>query len=554
MISTLYIENLALVNKAQVDFERGFSTLTGETGAGKSVLLKAISLLSGGRATKEIIKQGESYCSVQAILYFASCEKIDALLESLGINLCEENTLVISRSIFLDKAAKCTVNGTLTPLSSLAKLGEFWVDFHGAGEPQKLFSTKTQLNLLDKYAHIEDILEQYLNLYKEYDLIAKKIETLLSSEKLSEDEKDYLGTQISNIEALNPSMQSLDELEEKFKLAKFQSEIVENSAGIYNIIEEENGVSMEIAKAYRLSLSLCDCSDLAQQLSDRLNSINIELSDIAQSYQELIDSTSISEEEISAVNEKMALYLSLSRKYGASAENILEALSKMKSKLELHSDVDSSVASLKDDMQKLEAKMKILADKIFDKRLSASKKLEKQTLALLSKLGFKKAKFAIYIEREKGFSINAGSTCEFMFSANAGQELLPLAKVASSGELARVMLALKTSFANADETPLLVFDEVDSNVGGEIGAQVGIELKNLSKEHQVLCVTHLAQVAALADNHYFVDKTQKDDSTSVKISLFERDSKERVLELARMLGDRNSSSAIAHAEVLLQQS
>lgn len=552
MLEFLKIENLALLEKASIDFHEGFTVVTGETGAGKSVLLGALSMLAGNRCGKEIIKSGKDFCSVEASFNFSDTSKIDAFLESEGLPELESGNLILRRVIHKTKSAKCFINGALVPLSSMQKLGEFWVDFHGPGEPQKLFSQKNQLELLDIFADLLSQKEPYLKLLDERRETLKKIEELKNAKQMDSDEIEFVRLQIDKIERFDPSEESVAELENSYKILENALEISENSAASSQIISGEDSAMDKLSTSKRLLDEIADSSEEASGLSDRLSAIIIELGDIASDLDSLSRNCSFSEEEAQEIRTRMEDWLSIRRKYGKTVAEVLSAKEKMQERLSIQGDVKKNILLETEKLERIESEMQPIAESIFKSRNLAATKLSKKVISLLQKLGFKKPDFKISIKKDSEFSAMCGSVCEFEFSANPGQDVLPLVKIASSGELARVMLAIKTTMANADKTPLLVFDEVDANVGGEIGVAVAGELANLAGSHQVFCVTHLPQVASFGRTHLLVKKTQSSDSTSVEISELEGES--RIFELARMLGDRNSPSAITHARELLSKS
>ncbi len=553
MIEFLKISNLALLDEARLEFSGGFTAVTGETGAGKSVMLGALSMLAGQKCGREIIRQGADTCRVEALVSLPDTSAVDALLEANGAKKCEDNSLVLARSVSREKASRAFVNGCLAPLSLLAELGPHWIDFHGPREPQKLFSAKRQLEMLDNFCVPKNLAEEYLGLYAERSRALAEIDALSSAKSLSPDEAEFLKTQIAEIDELNPTDESIAELESASKIAEMASEIAEKSGAVHEAIEGEGGAAEILAQANRLAADLSEAGEGAASLARRLADVSVEISDIADEYARLARSCDLSEDEIEKTRQKMSRWLSLSRKYGALPSRVRAARDEMEKKIESQSDVKSSIAGLEKRAAELLDAMRDPAEKIFEARRRGAKTLASSAGAVLSRLGFKNAQFLIEVEKDREPSPNCGSSCEFKFSANPGQPALALAKIASSGELARVMLALKTTLAEADGTPVLVFDEVDANVGGEIGAEVGKELAKLSKKRQVFCVTHLPQVAARAQNHMLVEKTQTKNSTSVKISQIGGDRGRRVEELARMIGDRNSQSARAHAEKLLSQ-
>ena len=551
MVEYLKISNLALLKEAQLEFSGGFTVVTGETGAGKSVLLGALSILAGNRCGREIVGKASDTCKVEAVLHFKDPSKINAYLEGNGIPACEEGVLVIARTVSREKSGRAFVNGALVPLSTLSNLGAYWIDFHGPGEPQKLFSLRNQLSMLDSFAGIQNLSDAYLSLLEERAGILREIEKIRSAKSLDPDEIEFLKAQISAIDSANPTDENIAELEEKFKLAEMASDIAEKSSAIANIIECEGGVSESLAAATRLAGELSGAGARIEDLRSRLESANLELADISEEFKSLARCSDMDESEIEEVRERMSNWLSLARKYGASAELVRQARETMNKKIETQSDVKSTLQKLSESESAILDSMSPIAADIMKARLKAAKKLSLNVAKLLERLGFKNARFEIHVASLPEPGPECGSGCEFKFSANPGQPLLGLAKIASSGELARVMLALKTTLADADSTPLLVFDEVDANVGGEIGAEVGKELAHLAGRHQVFCVTHLPQVAACASSHFLVEKIQTKTSTSVSIIPISSNRESRVSELARMLGDRNSRSALAHAERLL---
>ena len=553
MIEYLRIENLALLKRAEIDFTEGFTAVTGETGAGKSVLLGALAMLSGARCGKEVVGGHSDTCRVEAVLRFKDTSKIDKLLESSGLPPCEDGTLLISRVVGISKPSRAFVNSSPAPLSFLSKLGGSWIDFHGPGEPQKLFSRKNQLEMLDTFAGDSQLLEEYMRIYSERRQILSNIESLSQTKSLGEDEIEFLRSRIAAIDAVNPTEESIAELEEKSKLAEAASDIVEKSSAVAEAIDGDGGILEKLAAASKFASEISRFSAAAESLSERLRGVGLELADISSEYGNLARSSNMDEAQIETVRRKMTDWLGLCRKFGNSVESVLSARREMAAKIENQSDVRATMEKLRRRADELLESLVPIAEKILKAREKAAKKLAERASKTLLGLGFKNARFDISISAESEPSPDCGSSCEFMFMANPGQPLLPLAKIASSGELARVMLALKTTLADADATPLLVFDEVDANVGGEIGAEVGKRLAELSKGHQVFCVTHLPQVAACANGHFLVEKSQTKTSTSVSIARIDGDKKRRVSELARMLGDRNSESAVAHAQKLLDK-
>lgn len=407
--------------------------------------------------------------------------------------------------------------------------------------------------MLDTFAGDSGEIAEYMRIYSERREVLAQIEELSQARSLGADEIEFLRSRIAAIDALNPTEEGIAQLEEKSKLAEAASDIAQKSAAAAEAIGGDGGALESVAAAAKLAAEIARLCPSSAPLAERVKAVSFELSDISSEYEGLAGSSNMDEAEIEEVRAKMTDWLGLCRKYGRSVGQVLAARAEMAGKIEMQSDVRATIAGLEERASSLLSELSPIAEKIFKLRSRAARKLADVASKTLLGLGFKNARLDIGLARVPEPSPDCGSSCEFAFSANPGQPLLPLAKIASSGELARVMLALKTVLAEADSTPILVFDEVDANVGGEIGAEVGKQLARLAARHQVFCVTHLPQVAARADSHFLVKKSQTKTSTSVSISRIDADAGLRVSELARMLGDRNSESAIAHAKKLLDK-
>ena len=551
MLKYIRIKNLALLEEVTLEFESGFTAVTGETGAGKSVLLGALGLLSGARTDKGVIRQGQDLLEVEAALYFADALPIDKLLEAAGLPTCEDGLLLLKRTVHQRKIPRIQINGSLATLSQLQALGESWIDFHGPGEPQKLFQEKRQLEMLDTYAGNVRALAAFALSFEEWRKALREIETLETGERLDSDELDFVRKQIKKIDAVDVSEDTIEELERDYNRISSAQELVslasacsEGMIGEQSVNDLLGGVLLRLEEMVKLD-------EGSQTLLERAQSLQIELQDLGQELGHLVNDYDFDPEAIEAVTEQMNLWQELRRKYGGSVEAVLSKREELAQKIEIQGDLEGVLAKKRKASVDLEAELKKQAQKLTASRRKSSKLLSQKAADLLQALGFKKARLEIELIADAKLHNYGDSHCQFLFAPNAGQKLLPLNKIASSGETARVMLALKTVLAEADATPLLVFDEVDANVGGEVGRAVGAELVRLAKKHQVLCVTHLPQVASLAHNHYVVTKSQDKDSTAVDIASLGDSRSDRLEELARMLGDRKSASARAHAEELL---
>lgn len=551
MLQYLKIENLALLKSLTLEFDQGFSVVTGETGAGKSVLLGAFNLLSGARSNKEMIRQGSDRLSVEASLFFPESDGIDAVLEELDLPVCDEGCLILFRSLDASKMSKIRINGSLATLSQLKTLGEYWIDFHGPGEPQKLFKEQCQLELLDAFSQNDTLLENYGFIFKEWRSECKAIENLKSSEQLDDDALRFLSNEINKMEHLDLSETAISELESNFTKISQSQELQSMLQTCEDIVSGESGLMDRLNALNHQMSNLSSIDSSMEELSERAKSLQIEADDLSQEIHSLSGGFDFDPEMIESTISQMNTWQELKRKYGGSLESLLEEKASLENKIAMQSDIEGSIQKLELKCTKLEEQLAKDSERLYKNRCKGAKALAKQATELLLQLGFKKAQLDIVLTELDHFTDSGKHTCSFLFSPNVGQDLLPLNKIASSGETARVMLALKTILADVDKTPVLVFDEVDANVGGEVGRTVGNEMARIADSHQVFCVTHLPQVASLGAQHFIVEKLQDDSETQVSITPIHDEQEQRLGEIARMLGDRNSQSALDHAKELL---
>ncbi len=551
MLQSLRIKNLALLEEVALDFEAGFTVVTGETGAGKSILLGALSLLAGERADKTLIRQGAPACEVEASLYFENPATIDALLAELELPACEDGVLILKRSLPRDKAPKLTVNGSLATLAALQRLGEAWIDFHGPSEPRRLLKESCQLDLLDLYGRGGDALAVYAEKYRVWrDLLAER-ERIARETKLSPDQIKFLENQLARLDALDLTEDAIDALERDFQRLTKAQELTGLSATLANGLTGEDGATGRVASLVREARQLEHLDPASKALADRLSAASIELADLGAEFEALGGQFHFDPEQAEQLQANMNTWLEVKRKHGGDVRAVIEARDDMRRRLEIQGDLEGTLIRIEKQIADAERAARKEATVLRTLREKASRELAKVAAKGIVQLGFKKADFQVRIVPLEQLGPAGDCSVEFLFSPNVGEAPLPLSRIASSGELARVMLALKTVLADLDGVPVLVFDEVDANVGGEIGRVVGEKMAEIAKGHQVLCVTHLPQVAAQGDSHLLVTKDQSKDRAVVTIEPIQASRKVRVSELARMLGDRTAKSALAHAEELL---
>ncbi|HWA10761.1 MAG TPA: DNA repair protein RecN [Opitutaceae bacterium] len=552
MLQSLRIRNLALLEEVTLDFEAGFTAVTGETGAGKSILLGALGLLAGERADKTIIRQGAAACEVEASLFFVEPARVDALLAELDLPPCDDGVLILKRSLPRDKAPRMTVNGGLATLATLQRLGEHWIDFHGPGEPRRLLKEACQLELLDLFGRAGGALADYQERYRAWRELQAERERITQETKLTPEQVEFLQVQLARLDALDLTPEAVEALERDFQRMNRAQELIGLAQALAAGLTGEDSVQGRLGALLREARQLEGLDPASQPLAERLSSVAVEVNDLGAEFESLGQQLQFDPEQAAQLEERMNTWLEMKRKHGGDLPAVLAARDGLRRQLEVQGDLEGSLARLDRQIAEAAKAAKKEAQALRALREKAAKELAKVAARGIAQLGFKKADFQIRLVplAEPGPTGDCG--CEFLFSPNVGEPPLPLNRIASSGELARVMLALKTVLADIDGVPLLVFDEVDANVGGEIGRVVGEKMAAIAQSHQVLCVTHLPQVAAQATCHLVVTKDQSKDRAVVAIVPIQANRKARVSELARMLGDRNAKSALAHAEELLR--
>jgi DNA repair protein RecN (Recombination protein N) len=552
MLQSLRIRNLALLEEVSLDFEAGFTVVTGETGAGKSILLGALSLLAGERAEKTIIRQGAAACEVEASLLFSDPTRIDAVLAELELPVTEDGVLLLRRTVPREKAPKITVNGSLATLAALHRLGEVWIDFHGPSEPRRLLREGCQLELLDLFGRAADARQRYRGHYQRWRGLLGDAERVRAQGRLSPDQLTFLQNELARLDLLDLTAESIEALERDFQRMNRAQELTGLAASLSASLTGEEGVTARVAALVREARALEAIDPASAALADRLASASFELADLGAEFESLGQSLNFDAEQAESLTARMNSWLEARRRHGPDVASVAAAREELRARLESQGDVEGTLARLEAEAKEVHRQAVREAAALRAIRERAARELATIAAKGIAQLGFRKADFRIRLAPLEELGPEGDCRAEFLFSPNVGEPPLPLNRIASSGELARVMLALKTVLADLDDVPVLVFDEVDANVGGEIGRVVGEKMALIARTHQVLCVTHLPQVAAQGNSHLVVVKDQTKDRAVVTIEPLHLDRKARVGELARMLGDRTAKSALAHAEELLK--
>ena len=551
MLQSLRIRNLALLEAVELEFTSGFTAVTGETGAGKSILLGALSLLAGERADKTVIRQGAPAAEVEAVLHFAAPERLNAVLEELQLPPCEEGALLLRRTLPRDKAPRITVNGSLATLAALQRLGEVWIDFHGPSEPRRLLRDDCQRELLDLFGRHGQDLVAYGEAFGRWRERAAEQRRVAAEARLAPDQIDFLRAQLARLDQLELTPEAVEQLERDHQRLSRAQELTGLTEALGQGLAGEDGIQARLAPLLRLARQLEELDPASAPLAARLASSALELADLAEEFAALGQALNLDPEQAQEIEQRMATWLEVRRRHGGDLAAVLAAREEMRRRLEVQGDVEGVLGRLEREVAEALREARRRAQALRVRREKAARELARTAARAISRLGFAKADFQVHVTSLPELGPAGDSGAEFLFSPNVGEAPLPLSRIASSGELARVMLALKTVLADLDGVPLLVFDEVDANVGGEIGKVVGENMAGIARGHQVLCVTHLPQVAAQAAAHLVVTKDQSGERAVVRIEPIHGTRKARVTELARMLGDRQARSAQRHAEELL---
>ena len=568
MLTTLRIKNLALVSDLTLELQPGCNVITGETGAGKSIIIGALNLVLGERADRTLIRSGEESCSVEAVF---DTKKLRAplknFLEENGLEPCEEHQLVLKRTFTSAGTNRQFVNGSATTLATLTSIGEWLVDMHGPYDHQSLLHASKQLLILDAFGGLEPERSLFGELVRRRGVLENEKSALIVDEKTYAQQLDLLRFQVQEISTARLQPDEDKSVEEEFNRASNAAKLLQLSQAALDALSEnetalltQSGViGRVLAELQRVDAGAANLVDLHAQAGETLRDLQTELSRYA-------DKVDVDPARLAELEERLNLLHTLKRKHGATLAEVIAFGDEAKLKLQALESRDAELARLNAALEKLDAEIVSAGKKLSAARQKVIPLLAKAVSRQLADLGFKQSKFDIEQKQigdgrwQMGNSPNTQlpspnssgfDTIEFQFAPNLGEPAKQLRAIASSGEMARVMLALKTVLAAEDEIPVLVFDEVDANVGGETANAVGEKMKQIAAKRQVFCITHLPQVAAPADAHYVVTKLLKNGRTISEITLL--DQKSRITELARMLGGQ-TDAARQHAEAMLASS
>ncbi len=552
MLQSIHIENIAIIKQIDIDFSDGFTAFTGETGAGKSIIVDSIGLLCGQRASKDLIRNGEDYALVDAVFSSLSKDSVSKLADS-GLNPDEDGCLYVSRRITSDGKSVCRVNSRQVSPSVLKDISAFLINIHGQHDNQDLLNNEKHIAILDSYADILPLLNDYKENYNKYCDIKKQISDLSLDNAEKEREIDMLKFQIEEISALKLKPDEEDALlSEKKRLSNLEK-VYESASGAYSALYGDGiNAVLCVDKAISMLDGLSKVMDGTETYNERLTQARSEIYDVAEYIREIAENAEESPAaKLDKIEQRLYDIYKLKRKYGPTVSDILAFCEKASTRLSELETNGETVAKLEEDLKDVQAKTEKSAKKLHDARVSAAKVLDQKIESELEFLEMQNVEFKTSIE-PKDFSSDGNDKIEFFVKTNAGLPFSPLSKTASGGELSRIMLAIKSVISRKDGVETLIFDEVDTGISGKTSRRIGIKLLQTAKYSQVMCVTHSAQIASLADSHFFVSKTEKDGVTYTSCRLLSDD--ERITETARIISGINiTDSAKAAASELIKE-
>ncbi len=550
MLKSIKVRNLAIVEDAGVEFGPALNVITGETGAGKSIIMGALDLVLGERADKSLLRTGEQQCVVEAEFEIANPKAINAILEELAMNPCEDGQLTIRRAISASGSGKSIINDSSSTVQTLKKIGDLLVDMHGPHDHQSLLNTSFQTDILDSHGKLWARRAKYEEKYREWQEIRQRRAELDSDDSSVEQQIDLLQFQIQEIEDADLKPNEEESVNDELSTVANASRITELANGIQAALSEaEESAFNAVAAALQYLRELEAIMPEASEWRNEANSVSIQLQELASAVSARVSDIETDPERLQWLDDRLGLINKLKRKYGASIDEIFQHHAVAKQKLDDLESRGERIAALEKMLEDTEKEMFAEAKTLTESRKKASAKLAETITAELQGLGFAHGAFGVSIEKAPP----GPAGCDFVdfgFAPNAGEEMRPLKAIASSGEISRVMLAVKAVLAKHDSIPVLVFDEIDANVGGEMGNAIGKRLAAIAKSHQVICITHLPQVAAFGSQHYMVSKGVENGRTFTSITPVEDEA--RVEEVARMLGGKEITSVVLeHAGELL---
>ncbi len=537
MLKELYIENLAVIKSAVIPISEKFNAFTGETGAGKSILINGINAVLGQRVTKDIVRTGSEKAVVTGLFTDLS-EKVKSKLDELGID-CSDNEITVTREINADGGSVARINGRTSAVSVLREIGEMLINIHGQHDNQILMCPENHTQIIDSFGGDMSFLEEYRESFKELQACAKKYSEVMKKRNAASERKIYLSSVVEDIKHLELEKDEDLSLEEEYNMLKNSSDIINALNTSKNRIEgEDSGITDELSE---IEIELGSVSAIyppASAFLDRIASLKIDLRDLASEISHCSGTLEVDDEIFDHITERRNTINMLKRKYGLELNDLIELCEKSEAELDTIENSDELLDKFEKQKKELLDITTKKAKVLYEYRLKTSEKFVSRVTEELRFLDMPNV--VIEIKHEKGkLSVNGMDTAEILISANKGEEPKPVSKIASGGELSRIMLALKTVIADKDDIPTLIFDEIDTGVSGRAAQKIGIKLQEISSYRQVLCVTHLAQIASMADDQLLIEKKTIGERTETNVHKLDEEG--RIREIARIMGGAQPS-------------
>ena len=537
MISTLHIKNIGIIEDLSIDLNKGLNVLTGETGAGKTLIIDSLQIISGGRFSKEMIRKGETNSFVELCMY-----------EPENENAIDGN-IIISREIHSNGKNMCKINGRMVTVNELKEFMSKFIEIHGQNDNQSLLDNKQHLQYLDGFVG-EKLIEEkqkYANLYNRYNEIKQELRENYGDDKERQRKLDLLKYQVNEIQEANLKIEEEQELEEKRKIMMNSEKLVENLQEADNLIGG-NGID-SISMAIRALEKIENIDEKYEKVSTNLKNIYYELQELSRDISGYKDDIYFDEEENNYIEERLDLIYSLKRKYGNTIEEILTYSEEIEEEIEHIENLEEYNAKLKKEQKEIEEQMNLLASKMHEIRIEYAQKLSENINNELEELEMKNAKINIHVDYiENEYFKNGKDIVTFYITTNIGEDEKELSKIASGGEMSRTMLAIKKVLADSDKMPVLIFDEIDTGISGKAASSVANKLKAISEKHQVLCISHLPNIAAIADYNYFISKNVNQDRTKTQVKLLKEN--EVIEEIARISSGEINETTLRYATEL----
>lgn len=538
MISTIQIKNIGIIDNLSINLENGFNVLTGETGAGKTLIIDSLGIICGNRFSKEMIRRGEEYSYVEASIYMPENP------------IAVDGNIIVSREIYANGRNSCKINGRLVTVSELKEFMKQIIDIHGQNDNQTIMDKSSHIGYLDSFIgeKVLKIKAEYRNLFAKYNQIKTELKNNYGDEQEKQRKLDLLKYQQNEIEEANLKQGEDETLEEQRKIILNSEKIVENLEIADNTLTEQviEGINTSIRALEKIEGI---DENYSKKLSE-LKNVYYDIQELSRDISEAKEDVYFDEQERNEMEERLDLIFALKRKYGNSIEEILKYKQKVEQEIYEIENVDEINNKLKKELSSVENKMKVLASQMNELRMQSAKELSKKINKELAELEMPNAKFNVKIEfnMQNEFNKNGLDTVEFVISTNIGEQEKPLIKIASGGEMSRIMLGIKSVLADVDKVPVLIFDEIDTGISGKAANAVSVKMKNIAKKHQILCVTHLATIAAKGDYNYYISKEVENEKTRTKV---EKLNEERTIkEIARIASGEVNEISLEHAKQL----